>query len=115
MIRRSFLTGLGALFAAPAIVHAGNLMPVKSIAFSHTRYLLDYDISWDQHFLRINVSDKPLPVPPAHVRVLTEKQAMRMGASQWSRFLPSHPKPNEPYHLVLTRHVDFGTVIPTLG
>jgi hypothetical protein len=30
--RRSFLTGLGALIAAPSIVHAGNLMPVSSRA-----------------------------------------------------------------------------------
>ncbi len=29
--RRSFLTGLGAMLAAPAIVHAGNLMPVKAL------------------------------------------------------------------------------------
>jgi hypothetical protein len=28
--RRSFLTGLASMLAAPAIVHAGNLMPVKS-------------------------------------------------------------------------------------
>jgi hypothetical protein len=28
--RRSFLVGLGSLMAAPAIVHASNLMPVKS-------------------------------------------------------------------------------------
>jgi hypothetical protein len=27
--RRGFLAGLGSLLAAPAIVHAGNLMPVK--------------------------------------------------------------------------------------
>lgn len=29
--RRSFLTGLVSLIAAPAIVHAGNLMPVKAL------------------------------------------------------------------------------------
>ena len=29
MLRRSFLQGLGALFVAPAIVRASNLMPVK--------------------------------------------------------------------------------------
>lgn len=29
--RRGFLAGLGSLLAAPAIVHAGNLMPVRSI------------------------------------------------------------------------------------
>lgn len=28
--RRAFLSGLGALLAAPAIVHAGNLMPVSA-------------------------------------------------------------------------------------
>lgn len=31
MNRRGFLTGLGAMIAAPAIVHAGNLMPVRAI------------------------------------------------------------------------------------
>ena len=29
--RRSFLAGLGSMLAAPAIVHAGNLMPVKAL------------------------------------------------------------------------------------
>lgn len=29
--RRSFLIGLGALLAAPAIVHAANLMPIKRV------------------------------------------------------------------------------------
>lgn len=29
--RRSFLRGLGAFMAAPAIVYAGNLMPVKAL------------------------------------------------------------------------------------
>ncbi len=33
MNRRSFLTGVGSLFASPAIVHAGNLMPIKVIPF----------------------------------------------------------------------------------
>lgn len=31
-IRRKFLIGLGTMLAAPAIVHAGNLMPVKALA-----------------------------------------------------------------------------------
>lgn len=31
LARRSFLAGLGSLLAAPAIVHAGNIMPVRSI------------------------------------------------------------------------------------
>lgn len=29
--RRKFLAGLGAMLAAPAIVHAGNLMPIKAL------------------------------------------------------------------------------------
>jgi hypothetical protein len=29
--RRSFLSGLGSMLAAPAIVHAGNLMPVRAV------------------------------------------------------------------------------------
>ncbi len=32
MNRRELLTGLGALLAAPAIVRASNIMPVKSFA-----------------------------------------------------------------------------------
>lgn len=39
--RRSFLTGLASLLAAPAIVHAGNLMPVKALAPS-MRALVEY-------------------------------------------------------------------------
>ncbi len=39
--RRAFLTGLGSLFAAPAIVHATNLMPVKAIV-PGMRCLIDY-------------------------------------------------------------------------
>lgn len=31
MIRRSFLMGIGAALAAPTIVHAGNLMPIRAI------------------------------------------------------------------------------------
>jgi hypothetical protein len=30
--RRGFLAGLGSLLAAPAIVHAGNLMPVRALS-----------------------------------------------------------------------------------
>lgn len=31
--RRGFLTGMASLFAAPAIVHPGNLMPIKVLPF----------------------------------------------------------------------------------
>lgn len=32
--RRSFLSGLASLIAAPAIVHAGNLMPVRAVKWA---------------------------------------------------------------------------------
>lgn len=31
LARRSFLVGLGSMLAAPAIVHAGNIMPIKGV------------------------------------------------------------------------------------
>lgn len=40
--RRSFLVGMGAMLAAPAIVHAGNLMPVK--AFKIIRLPTEFEL-----------------------------------------------------------------------
>ncbi len=34
--RRSFLTGMAAMFAAPAIVRASSLMPIKSVLWEPT-------------------------------------------------------------------------------
>lgn len=44
LARRSFIAGLATLIAAPAIVHAGNLMPVRALAPSpiSMRLLTDY-------------------------------------------------------------------------
>lgn len=39
--RRSFITGLVALVAAPAIVRAGSLMPVKAERMLTTREIID--------------------------------------------------------------------------
>ncbi len=52
--RRGFLAGLASLLAAPAIVHAGNLMPVRSIE----RLLLpgyDFD-SFDAYHVNTDVA-----------------------------------------------------------
>ena len=38
MLRRSFLIGLASTLTAPAIVHAGNLMPVKPIMVRGIRW-----------------------------------------------------------------------------
>lgn len=40
--RRKFLTGLISLIAAPAIVRAGSLMPVKAPPLDDWRYLVRY-------------------------------------------------------------------------
>lgn len=43
MARRTFCTGLGAsLIAAPAIVRAASLMPVRLISYFNMRVLTDY-------------------------------------------------------------------------
>jgi hypothetical protein len=52
--RRSFITGLVALVAAPTIVRASSLMPVKNIDVYDTRCLWDYDISRDVMILRVD-------------------------------------------------------------
>lgn len=42
--RRAFLAGLGSMLAASAIVHAGNLMPVRALRqCSPFRLCADYD------------------------------------------------------------------------
>ena len=54
MNRRSFLAGVGSLFAAPAIVHAGNLMPVKVIPFEPYMLLRGRHLLTDElHEVRI--------------------------------------------------------------
>lgn len=52
--RRSFITGLIALVAAPAIVRAGSLMPVKIIDIYDTRCIWHYCIGSDEMILRID-------------------------------------------------------------
>lgn len=43
--RRSFLTGLAAAFAAPAIVKASSLMPIRGIPLAPTSLVFDIPIS----------------------------------------------------------------------
>lgn len=64
--RRSFLAGLGALFAAPAIVRADALMKIKGkplkCGYFH-RVLCDYEIMSDRLILRIDKATHRLPMP----------------------------------------------------
>ena len=41
--RRGFLTGMASLFAAPAIVHPGNLMPIKVLPFESYMLVAGFD------------------------------------------------------------------------
>ncbi len=49
--RRSLITGLISLIAAPAVVRAASLMPVKALPAEpqHMLRYLGYDIYFDQH------------------------------------------------------------------
>ena len=66
--RRKFLIGL---LAAPAIVHAGNLMPIKALAREATRVWEDYpyycyrppDASWPRKVVH---ADGRIPWIPRH-------------------------------------------------
>lgn len=55
--RRAFLTGLAGLFAAPAIVRAASLMPVKALpvygAIPGFMTLADYARLMEQHRLKM--------------------------------------------------------------
>lgn len=60
--RRAFIGGALALFAAPAIVRAQSLMPVKPTFYE--RAICNYSIGTDQLFIRLDVQQGyPLPVP----------------------------------------------------
>jgi hypothetical protein len=71
--RRSFLLGLGAVIAAPAIVKPQNIMPIKLFDPYYTRYLMDYLLGSDELALRIDRSLSPLKIAkhmqlvPAHI------------------------------------------------
>ena len=41
--RRAFLSGMASLFAAPAIVHPGNLMPIKVLPFESYMLVAGFD------------------------------------------------------------------------
>jgi hypothetical protein len=48
--RRGFLAGLGALFiAAPAIVRASSLMPIRGTPLNLDDYIMRVPVEWMQH------------------------------------------------------------------
>lgn len=59
--RRGFLTGLGAILAAPAIVRVASLMPVKALPapWTHVRYGLGYKVTDLENSLRAFMESDP--------------------------------------------------------
>ncbi len=74
--RRSFLTGLGAMLAAPAIVKANALMPVSNI--DHILYpvrgLIYYNAMTDHLEIRADRSNRPMNMTPKGIWVLTDRE-----------------------------------------
>ena len=76
LARRSFLAGLGSLLAAPAIVHAGNLMPVKRVILTPPRHVLyDHPSSIDaaqcaydpEKWMATELKNQPVSILPGHI------------------------------------------------
>ena len=63
--RRSAFLGIGTLFAAPAIVSAGNLMNVRGICMPvyHHRVLCDYAVMTDELLIRIDKAQHEMAMP----------------------------------------------------
>lgn len=93
--RRSFLTGLASLFAAPAIVRASSLMPVGNI--DHILYpmrgLIDYMISTDNLVIRVDRANVPMNMRPRGVAaILTDEQIKRVFTKeQLNELIPTKP------------------------
>lgn len=97
--RRGLLIGLGSLLAAPAIVHAGNLMPVSSRMLYDRRFLIDYMIGTDTFAMRADVAQFKLPRPgrSSDCTELTEKQAKQLfPGCEWNKLKPG---PHEQLHV----------------
>jgi hypothetical protein len=81
IIRRSFLTGLGALLAAPAIVKADSLMHIRGVVLPalDRRWLLWYGAASDALGVRLDVANFKLAIPqyaspaPEHIQATLER------------------------------------------
>lgn len=102
--RRELLTGLVAFAAAPAIVRAESLMPVKIIDWYDTRCLIGYQIKTDSYILRVDRFSRLLRRPPMSncVRVITNMEARQLLPKE-AHFAFSMTPPEN-----IQRHVDYG-------
>lgn len=69
--RRSFIAGIAAAFAAPAIVKASSLMPVKALERVRCREIYEYNVYTDEVITRLDILY-------GHLNVRAE----------WSAFIP---------------------------
>jgi hypothetical protein len=107
LARRSFLTGLGAMLAAPAIVKADTLMRVGNI--NHILYpvrgLVHYQVVTDRLCVRIDRANFPINMTPRGVcKILSEKQIKLLFTDeQINAILPKDKTRKQQ----LTMHKDF--------
>lgn len=100
MQRRAFLTGLGSLLAAPAVVHASVLMPVSNI--DHLLYpirgLVAYAIQTDELLVRIDRANFKLHIPPVGrgvEHILNDGEIRRLfSKEQLAELIPKGDKRN---------------------
>lgn len=88
LTRRGLLTGLVAFAAAPAIVRAESLMPVKD--FRYTRYLADYLVGSDEWVISVDRAWEPLFLPKKWPKLLTPEETYRYIPK---RIIESHLNP----------------------
>lgn len=107
--RRSFLTGLASLFAAPAIVRASSLMPVGNI--DHILYpmrgLIAYNIGTDSLMIRVDRANFKLPIPRLGITgILTDEQIKKVFTKeQLDQLIPKEPNQQKYIHTILNMKI----------
>lgn len=61
--RRGFIIGLSATVAAPTIIRAESLMPIKVFDRLYTRAMVEYVADFDQYAVQVDRSWRKLPMP----------------------------------------------------
>lgn len=82
LARRSFLAGFGGLVAAPLVVRAESLMPLRGVSFQPRfhRYSLVYSIEADRMLLYHDIADMPLGNALCEV---SREQASKLCTDPW--------------------------------
>jgi hypothetical protein len=82
--RSSFIGGLGLLFAAPAIVRASSLMPVKVMRAPRLVDTIDiYESNWGETPIPLNLEDLIYNITPHQTPFLTLAHNTGRTVAQW--------------------------------